>query len=75
MGGGMKAYNMLCSVAFEVVIPNDRHRDWFPARTILMYDLVAHLLIGSALCLWMEVQAPMYEFGEVTTNAYMIINT
>jgi hypothetical protein len=47
MGGGMKAYKVLCLVAFEVAISNDRHSDWFPARTILMYDLVAQLLIGS----------------------------
>jgi hypothetical protein len=46
MGGGMKAYKVLCLVVFEVVIPNDRHRDWLPARTILMYELVAQLLIG-----------------------------
>jgi hypothetical protein len=29
MGGGMKAYKVLCLVAFEVAISNDRHRDWF----------------------------------------------
>jgi hypothetical protein len=36
----MKAYNVLCLVVFDVAIPNDRHRDWFPARTILMYDCI-----------------------------------
>jgi hypothetical protein len=48
MGGGMKACKVLCLVAFDVAIPNDRHCDWFPAWTILMYDLVAQLLIGLA---------------------------
>jgi hypothetical protein len=26
----MKAYKVLCLIVFEVAIPNDRHRDWFP---------------------------------------------
>jgi hypothetical protein len=47
LGCGMKAYKVLCLVVFEVVIPNDRHRDWLSARTILMYELVAQVLIGS----------------------------
>jgi hypothetical protein len=43
----MKAYMVLCLVVFEVAIPNDRHHDWLSARTLLIYDLVAQLLIGS----------------------------
>jgi hypothetical protein len=48
MRAGMKEYKVLCWVAFEIAILNDRYCNWFPARTILMYDLVAQLLIGSA---------------------------